>query len=207
MTDKLHDPDMYAQLLLACGCFVETTMQVETSAYAQLTDYDRIIQRPELKSMHPLMLNAFWRKPNNPYLKQPVNPKFFQDLYTGEKILLKKLYDAHVHIVAGTDSLNPMIIPGTSLDDELADIVEAGLTPYQALRTATADPASYVPGFSDIGVLAPGRVANAIMVSANPLKNIAALRSPDAVMINGHWMTHEDLQRRLAAAATLYGKL
>lgn len=206
MKDKQHDPDTYIRLLRACNCFVETTMQVETNATAQLTDYDRLAARPELNDMNPLILNAFWRKPNNPYLKEAADPKFFQRLYADEKILLKKLLDGGVHIVAGTDSLNPMIVPGLSLHDELSSLVEAGLTPYQALETATANPAAYVPGFSDVGILAPGRVANAVLVDENPLVNIDALRSPDAVMINGNWMTRDDLQKRLDAAAALYAR-
>jgi imidazolonepropionase-like amidohydrolase len=205
--DKAHDPETYARLLRACGCFVETTLQVESNAIAQLADYDRLIDRPELKYMHPLVLNAFWRKPNNPYLKSPSDPKFFQGLRADEKILLKKLYVFGVHLVAGTDALNPMIIPGTSLHDELAEIVDAGLTPYQALKMATGDPARYVRGFSDVGVLARGRVANAILVDSNPLRDVGALRNPTAVMINGNWMTREELDRRLDAAAALYAKL
>ncbi|HWY15059.1 MAG TPA: amidohydrolase family protein [Rhizomicrobium sp.] len=207
MKDKTHDPDTYIQLLRSCGCFVETTLQVEANAYAQITDYERLIRRPELKYMHPLVLNAFWRKPNNPILKENSDPVFWRSLYADEKVLLKKLFDGGVHIVAGTDSLNPMIVPGTSLHDELSRLMEAGLTPYEALKTATANPASYVPGFSDVGVLAPGRVANALLVDTNPLRNMDTLRAPDAVMINGNWMTHSDLQRRLDAAAALYAKL
>jgi imidazolonepropionase-like amidohydrolase len=206
ITDKAHDPGIYVQLLRACDCFVETTLQVEANAIAQLTEYDRLVRRPELKYMHPLMLNAFWRKPNNPYLKGGSDLKFFWQLYADEKVLLKTLHDGGVHIVAGTDALNPMILPGASLPDELDDIVSAGFTPYEALQTATANPAAFVPGFSDSGILAPGRAANAILIEGNPLRDIAALRNLDAVMINGNWMTREDLQRRLDAAAATYAE-
>lgn len=207
MTDKAHDPDTYIRLMRACSCFVETTLQVETNAYAQLTDYDRLIQRPELKDLHPLVVNALWRKPNNPLLKEKPDPDFFLGLYSDEKVLLRKLFDAGIHIVAGTDSLSPTIVPGVSLHDELSSLMEAGLSPYEALKTATANPAAYVPGFSDTGVLAPSRAANALLVDTNPLQNMDTLRQPDAVMINGNWMTHADLQRRLDAAAALYAKL
>ena len=86
--------------------------------------------------------------------------------------------------------------------------MDAGLTPYQALKAATSDPAAYVPGFSDVGVLAPGRVANAILVDSRltPLRDIQALRSPDAVMINGNWMARDELQRRLDAAAARFAR-
>ncbi len=206
MQDKAHDPDTFVRLLKACGCFVETTMQVETVAAAQLTDYDAAIARPEIKYMNPLMVDAFWRKPNNPYFKEPVDPKFFRGLYADEKVLLKKFVDEGVHVVAGTDSLNPMIVPGASLHDELAAMVEAGLTPYQALKAATADGAAYVPGFADVGRLVPGRAANALLVDGDPLKDIGALRTPVAVMINGNWMTREELQGRLDAVAASNAK-
>jgi imidazolonepropionase-like amidohydrolase len=156
--------------------------------------------------MNPLVVNAFWRKPNNPYLKEGADPVFFEHLFADEKVLVKKLYLAGVHVVAGTDSLNPMIIPGASLHDELSNLVEAGLTPYQALRAATADPAAYVPEFSDVGILAPGRVANAVLVDADPLQDVRALRAPDAVMINGNWMARDALQRQLDAAAARFAR-
>jgi imidazolonepropionase-like amidohydrolase len=201
ITDKARDPQTYIQLLHACDCFVETTMQVEKTAVAQLTDFPALLARPGMKYMHPLAVKAFWLPPNNPYLKEKGDPKFFLGLYADEKVLLKTFIDAGVHVVAGTDALNPMIIPGESLHDELASMVEAGLTPYQALQTATTNPAAYVPGFADVGVLAPGRAANALLVDANPLNNIAALDSPEAVMINGHWLPREELHRILESSA------
>jgi len=204
ITDPIRDPDRLVAAMRACDCFVETTLQVEASAIAQMTDYDRLIARPQLRFMNPIMLRAFWRKPNNPYLKGDADPAFFRQLYANEKTLLMRLHKGGVHIVAGTDALNPMIVPGASLQDELAALVEAGFTPYEALKAATADPAAFVPGFSDVGVLRVGRIANAVLVERNPLRNIAALRSPQAVMINGHWRTSTQLQAELDRAAQLY---
>ena len=121
-------------------------------------------------------------------------------------MLMKKFTEAGIHVVAGTDSLNPMLIPGIDLHDEFDSMIEAGLTPFQALKTATANPASYVPGFSDAGVLAVGRAANSILVNANPLDDIRALRDPDAVMINGHWRDREQIERMLDRVASTYGR-
>ena len=204
MTDKAHDPATYIALMHACGCFVETTLEVEISAVAQIEHYDREIARPEIREMNPLMVDAFWRKPNNPYLSGGGDATFFEGLLADEKTLLKAFVDADVHVVAGTDALNPMIIPGVSLLDELDAIQSAGLTPYQTLRTATANPAAYVPGFQDVGVLAPGRVANAVLVEQNPLTDLKTLRAPLAVMINAHWLTRADLHKRLDAAAARF---
>lgn len=204
LKDKAHDPDHYAALLKACGCFIESTIGIERNTLAQMENYDAMAARPEMRFMSPLVVGAFWLKPNNPYLNEKPPLDFLRGLYADSKMLLKTFTDAGVHVVAGTDSLNPMIIPGVALHDEFDDMIEAGLTPYQVLKTATANPAAYVPGFADIGVLAAGRTANAVLVDANPLENIDALRQPLAVMINGHWLTHDDIQRQLDAAADRY---
>lgn len=206
MTDKARDPDRFVELLRACGCFIESTIGVERNTLAQLDNYDAMIARPQMRFMHPLVLNAFWLKPNNPYLKEKPPLDFLRGLYADSKSLLKTLIDGGVHVVSGSDALNPMILPGVSLHDEFDRMIEAGLTPYQALKTSTANAAAYVPGFADVGVLQAGRAANAMLVKTNPLNDIRALRDPDAVMINGHWRDRDEMVRMLAVVAAGYGR-
>jgi imidazolonepropionase-like amidohydrolase len=201
MTDKARDPERFIALLLKCGCFIESTIGIERNTLAQLEHYDAMVARPQMRFMNPLVVNAFWLKPNNPYLKEGPPPDFLRGLYSDSKMLLKKFTDAGIHVVAGSDSLNPMLIPGLALHDEFDRMIEAGLTPYQVLKTATANVAAYVPGFKDIGVLAPGRTANAILVKLNPLEVIGTLRDPDGVMINGHWRDRDQIQQLLNSAA------
>ena len=150
ISDKAHDPDIYIQLLRACACFVETTMQVEANAYAQLTDYDRLAARPELRYVNPIVLNAFWLKPNNPYLKgrrRSLN-SFINFMWT-RKNCSRSSTTGSVPFRRGHGFfLNPMIVGGESLHSELNSLVEAGLTPYQAIKAATSpDPAR--PTFQD----------------------------------------------------------
>lgn len=192
-----------AHALLACDCFVSTTLQVETNALRQISDYDGMIARPSIRYVSPLFVHRLWAKPNNPYAGK-ADAAFFRELYRQDGVLLKAFTAAGVHVVAGTDALNPMITPGESLHDELESMVEIGLSPYQALRTATANPGAFVPGFTDVGVIAPGKAANAILVARNPLKDLKTLRKPIAVMINGHWLTRSDLAQGLKRAAAKY---
>jgi imidazolonepropionase-like amidohydrolase len=201
MKDKVHDPERFIAFFKKCGCFIETTIGIERNTLAQLDDYATMIARPGMKFMNPLIVNAFWLKPNNPYLKERPPRDFLTDLFADSKMLLKKFTDAGIHVVAGTDALNPMILPGVSLHDEFDNMIEAGLSPYEALKTATANPAAYVPGFGDAGVLAKGRAANAVLVKNNPLLDIRALRDPDAVMIGGHWRDREQIHSMLHAVA------
>ncbi|HLZ76317.1 amidohydrolase family protein [Phenylobacterium sp.] len=200
------DAQTYVQELLACGCFVSSTLQVETNALRQIADYEGMISRPSVKYVPPLAVKAFWSKPNNGYADGKADPAFFRELYRQDGVLLRAFVAAGVPVVAGTDALNPMITPGESLHEELEAMVESGVTPYQALRTATAVPARVVPGFADLGELAPGKTANAVLVEGNPLKDLTALRAPMGVMINGHWLSRADLARGLDRAAASYAR-
>lgn len=128
MTDKVHDPDRFISLFQKCGCFIESTIGIERNTLAQLERYDAMVARPQMRFMNPLVVNLFWLKPNNPYVREKPPLEFLRGLYTDSKMLLKKFTDAGIHVVAGSDSLNPMLIPGLALHDEFDSMIEAGLT-------------------------------------------------------------------------------
>ena len=93
-----------------------------------------------------------------------------------------------ITLVAGTDSPNGLLVPGLALHDELAAYVRAGLSPYQALRTATAN-AGRVFGLGEpFGRILSGERADLLLLQRNPLEDIANLRTPSAVMVRGRWI-------------------
>ena len=192
--------DRLTELLVACGCYVSTAIGVMPNISQQIDNYDGMVAREEMQIVHPLLSNAFWFKPNNPYLREGAPSAFFDDLGRRTSNIVKPLYDAGVPLLAGSDAINPMIVPGYGLLDELSLLVEAGLSPFEALRTATIIPANAVPGFENTGVLEKGHMANAVLLSANPLENLAALRTPEAVILNGYFLDRAELDGRLDAA-------
>src|SRR4030095_16130642 len=104
-----------------------------------------------------------------------------------------------VTIVAGTDALGlPLIAPGSSMHRELELLIAAGFSPYEAIRAATVNPAAFLKRASEFGTITPGKRADLLLVSANPLENIGTLKRPLGVMTRGRWLTREDLDRRLA---------
>jgi len=105
---------------------------------------------------------------------------------------------AGVELMAGTDVGFPYIFPGSSLHDELTLLVEAGLTPMQALQTATRNPAKYLGVLDSLGTLEKGKVANLVLLEANPLENISNTRRIAAVMLNGKFLSKEALQKMLS---------
>ena len=97
----------------------------------------------------------------------------------------RELRDAGVRLLAGTDTPQPFVYPGFSLHDELKLLVKAGLTPLEALRAATYNPAQYFNSLDSLGTVAPGKLADLVVLDANPLDDIANTRRINAVIANG----------------------
>lgn len=103
-----------------------------------------------------------------------------------------------VPILAGTDVGNPFVFPGFSLHDELALLVEAGLSPAQALRSATYQPAVFFNATDSLGTVAAGKLADLVLLDANPLDDIANTRRIEAVFANGRYFGRPQLDALLA---------
>ena len=97
----------------------------------------------------------------------------------------RELRDAGVKILAGTDMPLAFVYPGFSLHEELALLVKSGLTPLEALRAATYSPAEYLGALDSLGTVARGKVADLVLLDANPLADIRNTRRISAVVANG----------------------
>lgn len=112
------------------------------------------------------------------------------------------LRDAGIPILAGTDAgyLNSFIYPGEGLHEELERYVEAGLTPQQALYTATITGPSFLGHSDRYGALASGKAADVLILNANPLNDVKATRDIDGVVLHGKWLDRAALDKLLADA-------
>jgi hypothetical protein len=117
--------------------------------------------------------------------------------------VLPMLRDGGVRIIVGTDTGNPLVVPGFSVHRELAHLVRVGLTPYQALRAATHDPAEYL-GRSDFGTIAAGQRANLLLLDGNPLIKIANTEMVAGVVARGHFYDPAALDAMLAEAKAAF---
>jgi imidazolonepropionase-like amidohydrolase len=89
--------------------------------------------------------------------------------------------------------------PGFSLHDELARLVEVGLTPLDALRAATLAPAEYLAARDSMGAIEVGRVADLVLLRSDPLVNIGATREIDVVVLRGRVLNRRELDGLLDA--------
>ena len=110
---------------------------------------------------------------------------------------------AGVKILAGTDTLNPYCFPGFSLHDELGLLVKAGLSPMDALQAATLNPARFMGKEKDFGTVETGKIADLVLLDANPLNDIANTKRIDAVVLGGKFFPRASLDGMLAKVEAL----
>lgn len=128
---------------------------------------------------------------------RPAKPSdyFVPELATLRKLTLA-LSQSGVPLLAGTDT-PANLIPGTSLDDDVEELVRAGLSPFQAIAAATRTPGEfirrYVPHAEEFGTISPGKSADLILVAANPLEDVRNLRQPSGVLVRGRWFDRRQL--------------
>jgi len=96
-------------------------------------------------------------------------------------------------VAAGTDAANPLLVPGASLHEELALLVAAGLTPIDALTAATRHGAQLL-GTDSIGMIAPGKVADLVVLNRSPAEDITATRDIAWVMVRGRQFRPDSLR-------------
>jgi imidazolonepropionase-like amidohydrolase len=113
-----------------------------------------------------------------------------------ELSLTTKLHAAGVPFLAGTDAPAGFdLVPGASLHSELEWLVRAGLTPLEALQTATINPATYLARTKDLGTVEAGKIADLVVLARNPLVSIGNTRSVVAVVADGRFYSATELNR------------
>ncbi len=172
---------------------------------AEANDYKRLLRAPEMKYVAPLRL-ALWN-PTRATQLQSMTSADFDAAGRGIEVLkrlVKALQDADAGILLGTDAPSRFVVPGFSVHEELQNFVESGLSPYQALRTATRNPAEYLNALSEFGTLETGKRADLILVRDNPLEDLTTLRSPAGVMVRGQWLPKTELNAMLEGIVKSY---
>jgi len=113
-----------------------------------------------------------------------------------------RMYKAGIPLVAGTDD-----IPGFVLHSELEGYVKAGLTPVQALQIATWNGALYTRTLNERGSIAPGKLADLLIMEGDPTVNIADIRKVNMVITQGHWLSPTEIYRRLGVKPFVQGSV
>jgi imidazolonepropionase-like amidohydrolase len=149
----------------------------------------------------PAKEKAGWAEQRTKSLARNPKPTDYAPYHALRAQITKALADAGTTLLLGTDSPDFYNVAGVSIHEELARLVAAGLTPYQALRGGTKDAAAFLHAEKEFGTVAPGARADLILSNANPLADVGTLRTPAGVMIRGRWIPRAEIQQHLDAIA------
>jgi imidazolonepropionase-like amidohydrolase len=146
----------------------------------------------------PQYLRAEWADPSN-HEDPPTAAQQEQERKDEEarKRMVLAMKTANVGILIGSDTGDPYVLPGFVVHQEMALLVEYGLTPAEALRASTLEPARYFGITASEGTVEKGKNANLVIVDANPLADISNTRRVDAVILGGRLLKRDQLDALL----------
>lgn len=170
-----------------------------------LTDEKQLLADSRLKYI-PLTVRQRWQSLFKERLARADEFEGFKKRYRKTLEIVGAMYRAKVGILAGTDIFNPYLYPGFSLHEELELLVEAGLTPFAALQTATVNPARFFGKEKEFGTIEKGKLADLVLLEANPLESIGNTQKIAAVVVHGRYLPKESLQRMLVDVEAVANK-
>ena len=88
------------------------------------------------------------------------------------------------------------------MEDEFRQLYEAGLTPFEVLQAATSNAARFLGTTADTGTIAPGKIADLVLLDANPLDDVTNVFRQDGVMLAGQWFSEGVLRTELSKTTT-----
>ena len=187
----------------ACGSTIEAFRRLGVAVTFDLVGYHHVVHADEILADTPSMrlvpptIRRGWQEWFDSELaaefqsvQRPILPLELDNV--------GHLSNAGVTLLAGTDVGVPLQIPGLSLHRQLERLVEAGLTPLEALQTATINPARVLGMIDSLGTIEPGKLADLVLLDADPLEDIRNTARIHGVVANGRLFRRDDLDRLLA---------
>lgn len=159
---------------------------------------------PELQFMPSQQIEAWTTAQENLLMSPTFKPEVARQIIQNRMRLLKVLSDEGVKIMLGSDAPQRFSVPGFSIHREIARMADAGMKPYDIIRSGSYNVGVYFKNQDDFGTIETGRRADLILVEANPLDNVGNLARRAGVMVRGRWIPEPEIQDRLAKIAASY---
>lgn len=200
--------DSLAGMVARSGVFVGPTQNVFNTAFGIGESREQLQDRPDWRFWPPRMrqgyLNAhtrYWDAARSPERTEARRRRYVEV----RNRAVRAIQDSGGKLIAGSDTPEWFHMYGWGLHRELQAMVKAGLTPMQALATATVNPAAFLGASREWGTIEAGKRADLVLLSANPLTDISNTMKIDAVSIGGRWLERAALDSMIAVGARLTG--
>jgi imidazolonepropionase-like amidohydrolase len=152
---------------------------------------------PEMKYMNQQTRESWVKAKQNLQANKDYDKEEIKKYIQFRRELIKACHDSGVGLLLGSDGPQIFNVPGFSVHHELKYLVDAGLTPYQALRTGTVNVAEYLGQSATAGTIAVGKQADLVLLNGNPLQNISQTTRIEGVLLGDQWMPKGDLEGKL----------
>ncbi len=200
--------DYYASRIANGGVWLTPTLVTTRSILELFDDPNGLRGRPEAAYFnHPMQAGIWAFITDNLYRPIPaqVRTKLRDDFEKFQRPLTKRFHEKGGKLMTGTDSLLPGLVHGFALHRELKELVDVGLTPFEALRTSTTLPFEYLGESERAGTIEVGKSGDLLLVDENPLEDVAAASKISGVLIRGRWLDREEIDRRMKEVAAAAG--
>jgi cytosine/adenosine deaminase-related metal-dependent hydrolase len=197
--DASRIPAVAAQVAKA-GVWVTPTNAFFFTCFARGSTDAEIAARPEKRFVSP-ELEAVLLRGRPRYWKSPPSEERRARYVELRRRFVRELHAAGAKLLCGSDAPEWMLFAGFSTHRELEEFVGAGLTPYQALETATVNPHEWLGDLERVGTVAAGKRADLVLLDANPLDSIGNVRRIAAVVSRGRLLDRKRLEELLDDAA------
>lgn len=146
----------------------------------------------------PAALVDNWVKQRTTFMSGPdFNREANERFLVERRKLLKGLHDAGVDIALGSDAIQTFSVPGFSLQHEMQAMARAGLTPYHIYVTGTRNVARFFGREKEVGTVEAGKIADLVLVDANPLADVGNFAKQTGVVLRGRWHARADLLAKI----------
>jgi hypothetical protein len=164
--------------------------------FSPLRSPAELAAEPEMVYMDKKTVTAWTRSKENLMANESYDREKMIHFMELRKKLIRSMNSGNVGILLGSDAPQVFDVPGFSIHQELQYYFDAGLTPYEALRTGTYNVGRFLKR-DDVGIIRVGAVADLILLDANPLESIGNTRKISGVMKNGKWYPKAFLNEQL----------
>jgi imidazolonepropionase-like amidohydrolase len=175
--------------------------------WTSLKSPEDMAKEPEMKYMHPRTLAQWQQSKHGIQGTKNYTPERVSRFAELRRKLIKALQEEGAMLLLGSDSPQVFNVPGFSLHHELEMLIDAGLSPYEALRAGTFQPAVYFGEEGKFGTVTEGAAADLILVPRNPLESVSHLQQKSGVIYRGTWMSEAGIQQQLAELAAYISQL